>query len=190
MTSKLTLPFLETMITQACNLSCLGCTNYSDLRHRGYVTWDEGREWLVSWLNRIDIPDFGIIGGEPLINPEWSNWLIGVRTLMPNSQIRFTTNGLLLKNNWELLDLMSDLGNVSFKITVHTVNAEVEEAIQQIFDKFTWEPITDYGIESWKSKNNFKFHVKRPVNFLKTYQILYFHYALKQNNPKENWGFP
>ena len=92
---KQVLPFLETMITQTCQLSCLGCTNYSDLRHSGYIKWKDGKRDLEQWLERIDIPDFGIMGGEPLINPEVIQWLIGVRELMPDSQIRFTTNGLL-----------------------------------------------------------------------------------------------
>ena len=67
---KLVLPFLETMLTQACNLSCTGCTNYSDLRYSGYVKWADGKRDLEQWLDRIDIPDFGLMGGEPLMNPE------------------------------------------------------------------------------------------------------------------------
>ena len=43
---KPTLPFLETMITQVCNLSCEGCTNYSDLEHKGYVKWKDGKRDL------------------------------------------------------------------------------------------------------------------------------------------------
>ena len=43
---KLTLPFLETMATQACNLSCEGCTNYSDLNHNGYITWADMKAQL------------------------------------------------------------------------------------------------------------------------------------------------
>jgi uncharacterized Fe-S cluster-containing radical SAM superfamily protein len=171
--TKPTLPFLETMITQACNLSCEGCTNYSDLKHQGYVTWAQGREWLSSWLERIHIPDFGIMGGEPLINPECEAWLRGVRELMPDAQIRFTTNGLLLPRHWNLIKLMSELGNVSFKITVHTLDAEIEDAIQKIFDSYDWQPINEHGIDRWITSNNFRFHVKRPEQFVKTYRNSY-----------------
>jgi molybdenum cofactor biosynthesis enzyme MoaA len=102
--SKPILPFVETMITQVCNLSCTGCTNYSDLQHEGYVPWSQGRTWLEAWLERIDIPDFGIMGGEPLINPEVNMWIQGVRDLLPTSQIRFTTNGILLHKNLDIVD--------------------------------------------------------------------------------------
>jgi len=167
---KLCLPFLETMITQVCNLSCQGCTNYSDLNHSGYVSWDQGHEWLTDWLNVLDIPDFGIIGGEPLINPQCNLWLTGVRNMLPNSQIRFTTNGLLLDRNWHLLDLMHDLGNVSFKITVHRANDHLEELIKKIFSRYNWQPINEYGIDRFITDNNFRFHVKRPTSFIKTYK--------------------
>lgn len=158
------------MITQVCNLSCTGCTNYSDLKHTGYVRWEQGKEWLQNWLTRVDIPDFGIMGGEPLINPECKDWLIGTRSLLPQSQIRFTTNGLLLDKHWDLLDLMHDLGNVSFKITVHVMDKELQSSIDRIFKRYNWRAVNEYGIDRWITGNNFRFHVKSPLHFIKTYR--------------------
>jgi organic radical activating enzyme len=103
------LPFLETMITQSCNLSCLGCTNYSDLRHAGYVPWSQGKQQIQAWLDRINIQEFGIIGGEPLINPEWREWVSGSRELMPEAQLRFTTNGLLLDRVPDMIDFFESI---------------------------------------------------------------------------------
>ena len=168
--SRPTLPFLETMITQVCNLSCLGCTNYSDLDHKGYVTWQAGLDMITPWLDRVSVPDFGIMGGEPLINPECGDWLIGMRRLLPHSQIRFTTNGLLLHKHMHLVDLMHDLGNFSFKITVHESNPGLEDLIAEIFNKFDWNPVREYGIDRWKTSNEFRFAVKRPEHFVKTYR--------------------
>lgn len=173
MPDKSVLPFLETMITQVCNLACVGCTNYSDLAHNGYVTWKQGKEWIQPWLERLVIPDFGIIGGEPLINPECRDWLIGIRKLMPQSQIRFTTNAVLLTRHWDIVDLMHDLGNVSFKITVHVNDAEVRDIIDRIFARYAWRPINEHGIDRWITNNGFRFHVKNPEIFLKTYRGQY-----------------
>jgi len=170
---KMTLPFLETMITQVCNMSCLGCTNYSDLKHSGYVSWDQGKQWISDWLNRVNIPDFGIIGGEPLINPECKQWLIGLRELIPHAQIRFTTNGLLLDRNQELIDLMYELGNISFKITAHINTPEIDELIDSILKRYPWTPVREFGIDRWLTHNDFRFHVKRPETFVKTYRNNY-----------------
>ena len=75
--SKFQLPFVEMQVTQVCNLSCLGCSNYADLKHTGYVKWDNGKQEISRWLERMDIGDFGIMGGEPLINPELKQWIVG-----------------------------------------------------------------------------------------------------------------
>ena len=49
---KPVLPYLEMMTNQSCNLACYGCTNYSDLRHSGYVTWAQGKEQISNWTGK------------------------------------------------------------------------------------------------------------------------------------------
>lgn len=173
------------MITQVCNLSCHGCTNYSDLQHEGYVSWSQGREWLTQWLERVDIPDVGIMGGEPTINPELIDWLYGVRELMPNSQIRFTTNGLLLHKQFELVKHLETIGNCVFKIAVHQDNSELEEVIKEIYDMYPWEPVFEYGVARHRTGNNFRFHVKRPDVFWKTYRGEYKNMMPHNSDPAE-----
>ena len=167
---KPTLPFVETMITQVCNLSCTGCTNYSDLQHEGYVPWSQGRDWIESWLERVDIADFGILGGEPTVSPEVNDWILGLRQVLPKAQIRFTTNGLLLNKKFDIVENMADVGNCVFKIAFHQDNPELEEVVERIFDMYDWEPVVEYGVHRWKTKNNFRFHVKRPDTFWKTFK--------------------
>lgn len=167
------LSFLETMTNQSCNLACHGCTNYSDLRHSGYVTWAQGKEQISNWLHRIDIPDFGIMGGEPLMNPDIEKWIIGIRELLPNAQIRFTTNGLLLSKKFHVIKLLEEIGNCVFKITVHVDNDILNENIQRVYHAYEWQDITEFGIQRHTTGNDFRFHVKRPTQFFKTYQGTY-----------------
>lgn len=179
------LPFVETMITQACNISCVGCTNYSDLVHRGYLTWQQGRAEIESWLKRVDIPDFGILGGEPLMNPEVRDWIIGIRKLLPNSQIRFTTNALLLERNFDIVDLLAQVGNVVFKIAIHERTSELEAVVQRVMDKFAWEPVVEYGVHRYRTHNNFRFYVRRPDIFYKTFVGNYENMRPHNNNPAD-----
>lgn len=183
MLAKPVLPFLEIMITQACNISCLGCTNYSDLKHSGYLTWDEGRQQIEPWLNRIDIPDFGIMGGEPLINPDVRAWIQGCRDLMPDTQIRFTTNGLLMGRNLDILDLLADIGNCVFKITVHVNSKELDDLVEYVHKTYDWETVIEYGITRFKTKNNFRFQINRPSIFTKTYRNTYSDMRPYNSNP-------
>jgi organic radical activating enzyme len=167
------LPFLETMITQVCNLSCHGCTNFSDLKHTGYVTWNQGQSWLQSWVSRIEILDFGIMGGEPMINPEWQQWVAGVRELMPDAQIRFTTNGLLLHRCPDILNFFEHIGNVVFKISVHVQDDELENTIKNFQTSRPWEEVEEHGIKRWRTKNNLRFQLNRPDWFYKTFRGTY-----------------
>jgi hypothetical protein len=182
---KLVLPFVETMITQACNISCEGCTNYSDLVHNGYQTWEQGRAELEPWLERLDIPDFGIIGGEPLMNPGVRRWITGLRDLLPHSQLRFTTNALLLERNFDIVDLLASVGNCVLKITVHMNNPELDNMIQQIMSKFTWEPVCEHGINRFKTVNNFRFQINRPKIFTRSFQGTYKNMSPHNNVPED-----
>jgi len=157
------------MLTQVCNLNCLGCTNYSDLKFSGYIPWEEGKEDLSNWLTKITIPDFGLIGGEPLINPQVREWIKGSRDLLPLSQIRFTTNGLLLEKHFDVVDLLKDIDNSVLKITVHIDDGRVQSVIDKIFKRYYWKPVTEYGIERWAS-GNFRLQINRPTKFTKSYQ--------------------
>lgn len=173
------------MITQSCNLSCQGCTNYSDIRHAGYVSWKQGETWLKDWLQRIDILDFGIMGGEPFINPQWRAWVQGVRNLMPKAQIRFTTNGLLIVDHIDLLDFFEHIGNMVFKISVHVDHAPLEQTISNIQQARAWEPVDEYGIKRWKTNNNLRLQINRPRWFYKTHRGDYSNMQPHHNTPVE-----
>lgn len=183
---KQELPFLETMITQSCNLSCEGCTNYSDYNVSGSVQWNSAKEWISSWLERVDIPDFGLIGGEPLLNKEAEQWLVGCRELMPASQLRFTTNGTILSQKTNILDTIFDIGNCVFKISVHQPDQfYIQEALNHVFNYAKWEPVIEFGIKRWRSKNNVRFQINFPNTFYKTFKGNYSNMLPHNNEPAD-----
>ena len=183
--SLIELPFVETMITYACNLSCAGCTNYSDYNMKGSVSWKQGKAWIYEWTQRVNIPDFGIMGGEPTLNPECEQWIYGVRELLPNSQLRFTTNGVNFSNKTEVLDWCVDVGNTVFKFTLHEDKPYAMEAVKYVFGKYNWKPITEHGINRWVGPNNTRFQINSPVEFFKTYQGSFGNIKPHANSPKE-----
>ena len=179
------LPFVETMITYACNLSCRGCTNYSDYNMKGSVRWAQGKEWLKAWIERVDIQDFGIMGGEPTLNPECEQWIYGVRSLLPNSQIRFTTNGVNFHKKPEVFDWCVDVGNTVFKFTLHEDKTYGMDAIDYVFKKYKWTPITEYGINRWLGPNNTRFQINSPLQFYKTYKGTFGNIQPHNSNAKD-----
>lgn len=184
---KPTLPFLEIMLTQVCNLSCAGCSTYSDLPHRGYQDWSQTHSWLKQWLERVCVEDIGFMGGEPLINPHVLTWLEGVRELLPNSRIRFPTNGLLLKRNWHVVEWLYQDGNAVLKITNHTDGA-VLDVIDQLRSTYHWEPIHEYGIDRWVTDTGLRLQINRPEKFTQTFQGTYSTMAPWDNNPQQAYA--
>jgi len=186
--NKFQLPFVEMMVTQFCNLSCVGCSNYADLKHTGYVPWAQGRKEIESWLPRLDIQEFGIMGGEPLINPELKQWIRGLRELLPTSPIRFSTNGELLDRHLDVVETAHEVGNFVFKITVHQHSERVEAVIAKIFSMYKWEPVREYGINRYRTSNGLKFQINRPQTFIKTYRNDYANMMPFDSNPVDSFA--
>jgi len=184
-TSLPNLEFLEVMVINACNLACSGCTTFSDLKHSGYIPWKQGRSWLEPWIQRVNIQAIGVMGGEPLINPELRIWLSGIRELLPDTQIRFVTNGLLLPKNPWVLDLLEELGNSVLKISKHVDDAVLTDSINHIFSSRNWRPIHEYGIDRWVCDSGLRFQVATPKTFLKTFRNEYSNAAPHCSNPGE-----
>lgn len=163
------LPFLEVMVIRGCNLACEGCTTFSDLRHAGYQTWEQGLAELEPWTRRLEIEAIGFMGGEPLMNPTVRDWIRGIRELLPNAQIRFITNGLLLHKHMDIVDLLHEVGNSVLKISHHIDDDNLLASIESIHKKFDWEPVFEYGNHRWKTTNEFRFQINQPDRFLKTF---------------------
>jgi organic radical activating enzyme len=182
--SQLTcLPFVESVLLRPCNLSCTGCTTYSDLKWSGYTTWAQGREEIEPWTRRLDIEAWGTMGGEPLMNPEIRDWVLGMRQLVPRAQIRLVTNGLLLERNWDLVEMLERMGNTVLKISVHVDNDRIEQMIDRIQSTWQWQAVTEFGINRWKRDNGFRFQVNRPTKFYKTFLNNYEDMAPHDNFP-------
>lgn len=181
--SKFVIPYAEAIVTQVCNLVCPGCSTYSDLSYKGYTRWEDGKKNIEPWLDRVEFEHFGIMGGEPLVNPRIKDWLVGIRELMPNTTIRFPVNGTLLHKNLDIVDLLHDMGNVIFKITVHTQDKSIDDAIEYVKDRFHWKPVFEYGVNRYVTDNNFKFQINHPEKFYKTFQNDYANAAPYDSDP-------
>jgi hypothetical protein len=192
---KPSIPFLETMITQVCNLTCDGCTNHSDLQHSGYVKWSDGKSQLERWLEVLNIPQFGIMGGEPLVNPQVNSWLAGVRELMPHSRIYLFTNGLLLHKYPNIIETMQDLGDAVLRITVHLEDARLKATISNILSRYRWEAYAENstyangGAEGhvfrWRTANGVELHIKHPTTFVKSFRGPYKNMMPFESNARE-----
>lgn len=86
-------------IVDHCNLSCTACAHFCNLVKKPVIY---PAEQIITALERLkelcpNVTSFAILGGEPLLHPEWRKIVSGVRGLFPYSGISFVTNAILAK---------------------------------------------------------------------------------------------
>ena len=92
------LDYVETEITEFCNLNCKGCGDFSNLvKEKSFYEYDE----FVRDYHRLSelfsgVDKIRLMGGEPLLNPRLKEYVEVCHQIFPNSDLRIVTNGLLI----------------------------------------------------------------------------------------------
>jgi hypothetical protein len=117
---KIRLPSVEFYITNVCNLACEGCNRFNNYRFRGFQTWKEYEPMYTQWANQLQIPNIGILGGEPLLNPDFMSWFRGIRELWPYAKLCTVTNAYRLNQVSGLYDFLKQhRQNTHLQIGIH-----------------------------------------------------------------------
>ena len=91
---------IEYSITDQCNLNCAYCCQYAPIAERYYVHLHDFTSDIARLSDLTEdgrkLGTLGILGGEPLLHPDFIEMCFIARQYLPFSRIRVTTNGLLL----------------------------------------------------------------------------------------------
>ena len=92
------LRYLEYHLVDHCNLNCAGCCHFSPLvSGPSFVSLDQMEQdftLLQKFVNHIW--RIRILGGEPLLHPQWKEHLALARRFWPLAEINLVTNGILI----------------------------------------------------------------------------------------------
>lgn len=121
MTKPFRLPYAEFYITNVCNFNCENCKWFNNFAFSGVQKWKDYAAIYQQWSEIMDLDRFVILGGEPLTNPDYHEWLQGILELWPDATGTFLTNGHLLDSkDTELYDIFcSTNGRVMLDIGLH-----------------------------------------------------------------------
>ena len=145
---------VEFYITNVCNLTCQGCNRFNNYKFSGFQKWTDLESVYTKWAEQLRLTGIGILGGEPLLNPEYMLWLQGLRTLWPNSTITTTTNGYRLNQVKGLYDYMlAHKTNTFLSVGIH--NKKSKSLIMDNIEKFLTGPI-HYEFDS---ENQYRVHM-------------------------------
>jgi len=88
---------IEFNITNVCNLGCTNCSTFNNFYFNGHQRWETYKHIYKSWATVLTFPKCSIIGGEPTLNPDIVDWIIGIHCIWPSARIEIFTNGKYLK---------------------------------------------------------------------------------------------
>lgn len=134
-----TLKYAEFYITNVCNLACPGCNRFNNYKFKGFQRWHDYQEQYEKWAELINIEAIGILGGEPLLNVDFVQWLNGIRRLWPRVFVKVVTNGFYLNRVPDLYDNFKNKKNLELWVGIH--NPDHQTLINQELDKFLVQPI-------------------------------------------------
>ena len=109
------IPYFETHITEACNLKCRGCSHFSVFakpKHKDIAEFEREFKRLA------EIEEIGIIrlmGGEPLLNPDFMEYCRIARKYFPRTAISLVTNGIL---GYKLEPYKEELERLQINVTI------------------------------------------------------------------------
>lgn len=114
------LKYAEFYITNVCNLNCINCNRLNNFAFSGHERWEDFQPLYKEWSEKITFDMLGILGGEPLLNPTFLDWVNGVLELWPTTKLNIITNGTQLSRWPELYQILkNNKDRVRLKITIH-----------------------------------------------------------------------
>ena len=108
---------VDIYITNVCNLTCGDCRSFNNYKFRGHIAYDHALH--LAWAEKVDIPDFGVLGGEPCLHPDLFTWLQGLRECWPRARALLITNGTHLARVKGLHEMLARL-RYEVQVTVHS----------------------------------------------------------------------
>lgn len=101
---KPVLPYVETHMSDHCNLRCRGCGHLSNIAPPKFADFEKFTKDIVRLKELFsEIKEIRLMGGEPFLNPELIKFLEFTREANPNTDLRVVTNGLLVTSESDSL---------------------------------------------------------------------------------------
>mgnify|MGYP005798621889 CR=1 FL=1 len=174
---KYAISYVETMVSRGCNLSCMGCTSFCDYPHTGVFAWKDVEKDFLSWSQIIEPEVIGLIGGEPLLNPEIFIWIEGIRKYFEKSFILLVTNGLLYSKLEGVIYKLISNSPSKLMISLHKNEEEIKKCIEEIIKRSKYrfikrvnhEELTNIEYILYDKTKKFSIQLRETDKFLKRY---------------------
>lgn len=129
--------YFEVHLTEHCNLNCQSCFHFSPLAEEEFADKKsfENDFAQLSKLANGKIESLVLMGGEPLLHPECTDFFEIARKYFPNAYIQFVTNGVLLPKQSEHFWIAMQKYNIILRPTKYPINIDWQQ-IESTAKKF------------------------------------------------------
>lgn len=120
----------QTHIVEHCNLKCRGCYHFSPLADEEFLSIDNYERDIARLADLFDyrVEELLLLGGEPLLHPQLTDFLRLSRKYFKEGEIKILTNGLLLLSiKEEFYSALIDY-NVQLWVTKYPVAFDYDKA--------------------------------------------------------------
>ncbi|MBE8952725.1 MAG: radical SAM protein [Quinella sp. 1Q7] len=94
---KIFVPYLESDITEKCNLNCAGCCHFANFSvAEDFYPIENFRRDMSRIAQTCDVLEFHLLGGEPFTLKNLDEYLIVARQCFPKIRLVLVTNGTLI----------------------------------------------------------------------------------------------
>lgn len=136
------LPRVEFYVTNVCNFNCTGCNRFNNINFSGKQKWSDFELVYKKWSQVLDINEFVILGGEPMTNPDYLDWISGINRLWPDAIGSLMTNGHYLKSdNVKLYNILAE-SNQKLFLNIGLHNEQRTSSMIATVEKFLHGNIT------------------------------------------------
>ena len=120
--------YLEHHIVDHCNLNCAGCSHFSPLATKWFEDFNLFKADFEQLHNvsKGNVQVIRLMGGEPLLHPQFDEFVSFTCELFKQSQIQIVTNGILIEKEFDKLKNLSEKYN-NFSICISTYGLKLNE---------------------------------------------------------------
>lgn len=147
------LDYAEVYITNVCNYSCANCQSLNNFAFKGHQLWDDYKNEYEALSKQFNIGTVQIMGGEPLLNPDFEKWVDGISKLWPSATLEISTNGSMFdKLDTNIYNILARNSGTLW-ITCHDIT--LYDSMLLASKQFLNEVVLDYnpdehGKDNWK----------------------------------------
>lgn len=153
------LKYAEFYITNVCNLNCTNCNRFNNFAFAGHQSWNDYKDSYTQWADKLSIDWIAVLGGEPMLAPDFMDWVVGITKLWPSSKFSIVTNGTQLNRHDALYAVMLENKHRMFlEVSMH--GPSLKELITKNVTQFLKGNITKHysskfiAKEQWQSSWN------------------------------------